>query len=69
MDDTGSRPGGLLVNSWGTDWISGPTRLDQPGGSFWADADVIDGMLSQEDSFAMSNYIGYPRQNLDYKLY
>lgn len=69
MDDSYSRPGGLLINSWGPDWINGPVRLDQPLGSFWADADVIDGMLSQEDSFAMSNYIGYPRQNLDYRLY
>lgn len=69
MDDTDSRPGGLLINSWGMNWISGPTRLDQPIGSFWVDADTIDDMLSQDDSFALSNYFGYPRQNLDYKLY
>jgi hypothetical protein len=69
IDDTGNRPGGLFLNSWGPNWINGPTRFEQPLGSFWADASDIDGMLSQEDSFAMSNYIGYPRQNLDYKLY
>ena len=69
MDDTGSRPGGLIINSWGPNWISGPTKLDQPAGSFWVDANTIDGMLSQEDSFAMSNYVGYPRQNLNYNLY
>lgn len=69
MDDTSSRPGGLFINSWGTNWINGPTRLDQPIGSFWVDADTIDGMLSQDDSFALSNYIGYPRQHLDYQLY
>lgn len=69
MDDTISRPGGLIINSWGTNWIDGPTRLDQPGGSFWADADIIDLMLKQNDSFALSKYIGYPKQNLDYKLY
>lgn len=69
MNDIGDRPGGLFINSWGTSWISGPTQFDQPVGSFWADADVIDKMLKQEDSFAMSNYIGYPAQNLDYKLY
>jgi hypothetical protein len=69
IDDSGRRPGGLLINSWGTDWIEGPTRLDQPVGSFWADAEHIDSMLAQEDSFALSNYVGYPRQDLDYKLY
>lgn len=69
IDDIGQRPGGLMINSWGANWIKGPTRLDQPLGSFWADADVIDSMLSQNDSFALSNYIGYPRRNLDYKLY
>ena len=69
MDDTGRRPGGLLLNSWGPDWISGPKRLGQPEGSFWVDADIIDRMLAQEDSFAPSSYFGYPKQELDYKLY
>ena len=69
IDDTGRRPGGLFINSWGNDWITGPTRLDQPAGSFWAEADTIDDMLQQGDSFAMSSYVGYPRQNLDYQLY
>ena len=68
MDDTNKRPGGLFINSWG-DWIKGPTRLDQPSGSFWVDAGVIDEMLKQEDSFALSNYIGYPRQKLDYDIF
>ena len=69
MDDTGKRPSGLFINSWGLDWVKGPTRLGQPGGSFWADADVIEEMLLQEDSFAISNYVGYPQQELDYQLY
>jgi hypothetical protein len=69
MDDTTSRPGGLIINSWGPNWIDGPTRFGQPTGSFWADAAVINKMLKQEDSFAMSNYMGYPRQHLDYRLY
>jgi hypothetical protein len=69
VDDSIRRSGGLMMNSWGPDWISGPTRFDQPTGSFWADASVIDHMLSQEDSFALSTYIGYPRQHLDYHLY
>lgn len=68
-DDTNRRPGGLIINSWGANWIDGPTRLGQPSGSFWVDADVLHRMLLQGDSFAISNYVGYPRQHLDYKLY
>lgn len=71
VDDSIRRPGGLLINSWGEEWIEGPTRYDQPAGSFWVDAKVLDRMLKEKDSesFAMSNYIGYPRQHLDYHMY
>lgn len=69
VDDTNRRPGGLLLNSWGPNWIKGATRLDQPAGSFWVDANNLDKMLAQNDSFALSNYTGYPRQHLDYRLY
>lgn len=69
IDTVFRREGGLIINSWGTDWINGPTRLGQPKGSFWAEAEDIDKMLRQGDSFALSNYRGYPRRNLDYKLY
>jgi hypothetical protein len=69
MDDEDGRPGGVIMNSWGDDWVDGPTRHDQPVGSFWADAKTIDGMLKQGDSQSMSHYVGYPRQDLDYKLY
>lgn len=69
IDTVFRREGGLIINSWGTDWIDGPTRLGQPSGSFWAEAKDIDKMLRQEDSFALSNYRGYPRRNMDYRLY
>ena len=62
IDDAYDRPGGLIINSWGTTWISGPTRHEQPAGSFWADASVIDRMCKQGDSIALSCYAGYPRQ-------
>ena len=42
VDDNTTRPGVLCINSWGTDWLNGPKRLDQPDGSFWIDASVID---------------------------
>jgi hypothetical protein len=66
VDDADGRPGLLVINSWGTRWITGPLRHDQPEGSFWCDADVADKMLAEQDSFAMSGYLGYPAQDLDY---
>jgi hypothetical protein len=67
IDDAYDRPGGLIINSWGTTWIHGPTRHDQPAGSFWADASVIDRICRQGDTIALSCYAGYPRQ--DYLLW
>jgi hypothetical protein len=69
IDTVGRRPGGCILNSWGEDWIDGPTRLGQPKGSFWAEAADIDRMLKLGDSFAISNYQGYPRRNVEYRLY
>lgn len=60
MDDEYRRPGALCINSWGPDWVNGPTRHNQPAGSFWIDADDVDYMMRQQDSFALSNYVGYP---------
>lgn len=41
----------LIEQSWGQNNPSGPLYKDQPDNSFWADWDVVDGMLRQEDSF------------------
>jgi intein/homing endonuclease len=69
VDDDYSRPGLLCWNSWGPDWITGPVRHNQPAGSFWVDAEVADAMLRQGDSYAMSGYEGFKRQELDYRLF
>lgn len=68
VDDEYKRPGCLIENSWGTSWVNGPTRLNQPPGSFWVDADVVDGMLRQDDSWAISQFEGFPSQDLDHML-
>jgi hypothetical protein len=69
-DDKYRRPGALCFNSWGYDWVYGPTRHDQPGGTFWVDAETVDAMLRQGDSFALSAYVGFPRLNIPpYILY
>lgn len=69
-DDEFRRPGCLIMNSWGPGWISGPKRHEQPDGSFWVDADVIDRMVRQfgGDSWAFSQYEGFPASELDYML-
>jgi hypothetical protein len=65
IDEECDRPGGCIINSWGSDWVDGGTKLNQPIGSFWADAKVIDRMTKQGDSIAISSYAGYPQQTYD----
>lgn len=69
IDDHYKRPGGLIINSWGSRWTYGPKRHGQPEGSFWADASVIDRGLRQGGSMALSAYVGYPRFDLDYRFW
>lgn len=64
VDDEHRRPGLLCMNSWGPNWISGPKRHGQPDGSFWVDASTCTRMLRGGDSFAISNFAGYPGQNI-----
>ncbi|MCK9570356.1 twin-arginine translocation signal domain-containing protein [Candidatus Pacearchaeota archaeon] len=64
IDEACDRPGGCIQNSWG-DFVSGGTKLNQPVGSFWADASVINRICAQGDTIAISSYAGYPRQTYD----
>jgi hypothetical protein len=61
---TEPRPQALIFQSWGSMVPDGPLTLDQPDNSFWADRDVVAGMLAVRDSWALSNYDGYPGQPL-----
>lgn len=64
FDDTYSRPGCLCVNSWGPSWISGSKRHEQPEGSFWMDADIVERIVRQGDSWAISGFNGFrPKPN------
>lgn len=56
------RPGGLIAQSWGPNSPTGPTMFNQPSNTFWADADVIDKMLRQGDSFIVSNMKMYTKE-------
>lgn len=66
-DDAYRRPGCLVQNSWG-DSCTGPTRHSQPAGSFWCDADVINSILREQDSWAFSNFEGYPPRKLNWRV-
>lgn len=65
VDDTGARPGCYCMNSWGPD-AHGPPADDAPPGGFWVDAEIVDRMVRQGDSFAYSQFEGFPAQKLDF---
>jgi hypothetical protein len=65
------RPAFLIVNSWiatgSQSWVGGPKGAqypDIPDGGFWAERSVVDGMLRQNDSYAVSDVKGFPRKKL-----
>ena len=55
------RPGACVIQSWGPDQPSGPTALDQPPFSFWADQQVIGRILAEGDSWALSRTPSFVR--------
>tara|TARA_R100000808_G_scaffold2159_1_gene9054 strand:+ start:1477 stop:2529 length:1053 start_codon:yes stop_codon:yes gene_type:complete len=55
----------LIQNSWG-DWISGPTYLDQPVGSFWVTDRVAGRMLNARGSWLISRVDGINRRDISY---
>jgi hypothetical protein len=65
----GSRPGAFCLNSWGDKAHTGPVwPPDAPVAGFWIDAAVVDRMVRQGDSFALSDVVGFPKRRLDWKV-
>lgn len=64
-DDTNGEPAFLVQNSWGK-WNDGghPEWGPIPDGSFLIHAEVAQGMLSQNGSYAFSSFDGFPLQKL-----
>lgn len=55
----------FILNSWGDRAHTGPVVPDDaPVAGFWADASVVDGMLRQGDSFALSDAAGWPSRRI-----
>jgi len=60
----GSRPGALCLNSWGDTAHGGPVWPDdQPVAAFWVEEATVQRMVSQGDSFALSDVQGFPARN------
>lgn len=54
------RKGALILNSWGSEWVSGPHRFEgSPEGTFFVDYFIIDHMVKQKDSYAIRGFRGY----------
>lgn len=63
--DDPERPGALIINSWGPNWISGNKKFgDEPDGSFWVDKKVLERMIAQDDCYALRNFKGFPYYKL-----
>lgn len=63
----GNRPGLFLLNSWGPTAHSGPVwPADAPPEGFWVDEATANRMLSQADSYAISDVNGFPARKLDW---
>ncbi len=58
------RPGACIVQSWGPDTPTGPRGLDQPSFSFWADRSVIERILGEGDSWALSKSPAFEEREL-----
>ncbi len=59
----GRAEGGFILNNWGDKAHTGSVwPADAPVAGFWADASVIDRMVKQGDSFALSDVAGFPKR-------
>lgn len=56
-----------LLNSWGPEAHGAPVD-DAPPGGFWVEKRTVQRMLSQGDSFAWSQFDGFPSQHLDFVI-
>ncbi len=70
IDQTTGKEYGHIVNSWGTEWISGPVGWgNPPADGFWAESATVDRMLKQGDSWAFSGVTGFPRRSIDWLIH
>ena len=64
----GKRPGCVIVNSWGSDTTTGPQPDGLPASAWWCEADVINRILREKDSWAFSGFAGFPARKLNWLI-
>jgi len=67
-DRPGKVKGAYIINSWGENAHPKPLN-DEPPGGFWAEASTIARMLSQRDSWAFSDFDGFPASEIDWQTF
>lgn len=61
--------GFYCMNSWGARWVSGPPGPgDPPPGGFWIEEPTVQRMLSQGDSWAFGDQVGFPSRKLSWDI-
>lgn len=55
------------LNSWGPD-AHPPPLGDEPRGGFWLTWSQVDRIAKQRDSFALSNFRGFPARRIDFRI-
>lgn len=54
VSDQGKHRGALILNSWGSSWVTGPKRFsDEVEGSFWAKKADVTRMINQGDTWVV----------------
>lgn len=61
----GDKKAFLLIQSWGDGTPKGPLAKDQPDYSFWITWETMDRICAENDSFALSNFEGFPGRARD----
>ncbi len=64
---TASEPLFYIINSWGPNAHPQPID-DSPPGGFWVRKQDIEYIVDQRDSFAFSQFVGFPPQELDWRI-
>lgn len=68
VDTKSERRGFENQGSWGEFYRGPKHKLGCAAGACWNDWAIIDKLLRQNDSFALSGFVGYPRRKIDYVL-
>ncbi len=65
----GARPGFLIMNSWGPNWVGGPKgQFDIPPGSYWIDWKTMDKMTKEGDCIVFSDATGFPQRKAEWDI-